>query len=129
MFAFANAGVPLSGVSIKTLFEPIPFGIGLGLFMGKQCGVFVFSWLAIKTGIAKMPDKANWKQLYGISILCGIGFTMSLFIGSLAFTGQGLKHSAMLRVGVLMGSLVSAVVGYLVLYRVTSQRKKSLFEK
>ena len=115
IFAFANAGVPLTGMTLSALLETIPLGIALGLFFGKQIGVFVFSWISIKLGIARLPSGANWGQLYGIAILCGIGFTMSLFIGSLAFTNQGIKYGALLRIGVLAGSLISGTVGYIVL--------------
>lgn len=115
LFAFANAGVPLYGLSIKTVFEPIPLGIACGLFFGKQLGVFLACWGSIKLKIARMPNNATWPMMYGIAILCGIGFTMSLFIGMLAYAGQGTHYSALLRVGVLVGSILSGVFGYLVL--------------
>ncbi len=111
VFAFANAGVSLVGVSLETLTHPLTLGIALGLFVGKQLGVFGFSWVAIKLGIARMPEGANWMQLYAVSLLCGIGFTMSLFVGSLAFEGQGAAYNDAVKLGVLMGSLVSAVLG------------------
>lgn len=113
IFAFANAGVTLEGLSLSTLFEPVPLGIILGLFIGKQIGVFGLSWLAVKLGLARLPDNTNWLQLYGVSILCGIGFTMSLFIGSLAFTNEAYMNEV--RLGVLLGSIISAIVGYLIL--------------
>ncbi len=124
LFAFANAGVSLAGVTLKTLFLPIPLGITAGLFIGKQVGIFVFSWIAIKLGVGRMPTGTNWMQIYGTSIICGIGFTMSLFIGSLAFTGgdETIRHSVMLRLGVLVGSVVSGVFGYLVLYFATKKK-------
>nr|WP_246056897.1 Na+/H+ antiporter NhaA [Emcibacter nanhaiensis] len=114
VFAFANAGVPLLGLDPAILLHPVSLGIAAGLFIGKQLGVFGLSWIAIKSGLARLPDKTSWLKLYGASLLTGIGFTMSLFIGSLAFeTGPNL--STELRVGVIAGSLLSAVCGYLVL--------------
>ena len=87
----------------------------MGLFFGKQIGVFCSSWACIKLGVAKMPKDGNWLSLYGVSILCGIGFTMSLFIGSLAFVGGGDIYAALLRIGVIVGSVASGVLGYLIL--------------
>ena len=113
LFAFANAGVSLAGISRASLFDSLPFGIALGLFLGKQIGVFGATWLTIKLGLSRMPDGTTWPQIYGASLLAGIGFTMSLFIGTLAF--NGLEQAAQVRIGVLGGSLVSAIVGYLVL--------------
>ncbi len=113
VFAFANAGVSLAGMTWGDLFNPVTLGIALGLFVGKQVGVFGITWLAVKTGLGRMPDGANWRQFYGMSLLTGIGFTMSLFIGTLAFDTQG--YDAAVRMGVLIGSLMSAVGGYLVL--------------
>lgn len=113
LFAFANAGVSFAGIGIDSFVEPVKLGISLGLFLGKQIGVFGMMFLCIKLSLAPMPEGANWRQLYGVSLLCGIGFTMSLFIGSLAF-----EHSdfdAPIRLGVLTGSLVCACIGYLVL--------------
>ena len=124
LFAFANAGVPLAGFSFKTLLESIPLGIAMGLFFGKQIGIFTASWLAIKFNIAAMPSNATWSDLYGIAILCGIGFTMSLFIGTLAFSHlPEIKYQAYIRLGVLTGSLLSGVAGYLVLYVLTRDRR------
>lgn len=114
LFAFANAGVSLAGLSFATLFEPVPLGIALGLFLGKQIGVMGSTWAAIRMGVGSLPEGASWVQLYGISLLTAIGFTMSLFIGGLAFADEG--YSAAVRIGVLSGSLLSAIVGYLVLY-------------
>ena len=111
--AFANAGVNFSGMSFASLLEPLPLGIALGLFVGKQIGVFGACYLMIKTGLAKMPEGANWGMLYGVSLLCGIGFTMSLFIGGLAFDDAG--HATAIRLGVLAGSLVSGTMGYFVI--------------
>ena len=109
LFAFANAGVSFAGISLESFVEPVKLGISLGLFIGKQIGVFGLIWLAITLGLAAMPKGVNWMQLYGVSLLTGIGFTMSLFIGSLAF-----EHSdfdAPIRLGVIVGSLLSAVAG------------------
>jgi len=114
LFAFVNAGVDLRGISIEEMFTPVPLGIMFGLFIGKQVGVFGFSWLAIKAGIAKLPDGGNWRQLYGVSILTGIGFTMSLFIDSLAYNDTQIYHYAD-KLAILLGSLLSGIVGYLVL--------------
>jgi Na+:H+ antiporter, NhaA family len=113
IFAFSNAGVSLTGLSLASLFEPIPLGIILGLFIGKQMGVLGFSWMAIRLGLARLPDNSNWWQLYAISVLCGIGFTMSLFIGSLAFTHEDYMNQV--RLGVIVGSLASALLGYFLL--------------
>lgn len=119
IFAFANAGVSLEGFSFNSLLEPIPLGIILGLFIGKQIGVMLFSFIAVKMGIAALPDSINWKQLYGVAFLCGVGFTMSLFIGSLAFEQGGTQANLMNdRLGILVGSMLSAVVGYLYLNKV-----------
>jgi Na+:H+ antiporter, NhaA family len=114
IFGFANAGVPLSGLSFASLSSPLPLGIALGLFVGKQLGVFVFSELAIRLNFADMPAGASRAQCYGVALLCGIGFTMSLFIGALAFPGQEDLMNAT-KIGVLMGSALSALAGYLVL--------------
>lgn len=116
IFAFANAGVDLRGMSLERFLDPLPIGIAMGLFVGKQIGVFGFAWLVIKMGLAKLPKSVSWAQLYGVSILCGIGFTMSLFIGSLAFEQTGEQMDD--RLGILFGSILSSVVGYLLLYKV-----------
>jgi NhaA family Na+:H+ antiporter len=115
VFAFANAGVSLEGMSLMTLFEPVPVGVALGLFLGKQLGVFGFSKLCIKLGLAKMPEGATWLTLYGTSALCGIGFTMSLFISTLAFHSSMADAGVSARLGILAGSFVSAIGGYLLL--------------
>jgi NhaA family Na+:H+ antiporter len=122
LFAFANAGVPLQGVSLASLFAPVPLGIAAGLFLGKQLGVFGASWLAVKLRLAALPAGVNWAQLYGVAVLCGIGFTMSLFIGSLAFEHSGQEHAGAVRLGILLGSLLSALGGY-VLLRLTLRRR------
>ena len=119
VFAFANAGVSLEGLSITDLLQPIPLGIMLGLFVGKQLGVFSFAWLAVKLGLARLPSGVDFKQVYAVAIICGIGFTMSLFIGMLAFenTSAGEVISTD-KLGVLAGSFISAMVGYAVLHLV-----------
>jgi len=118
LFAFANAGIPLTGLGMEALLHPVPLGIAAGLLVGKQLGVFAFCWLAIKLGIAKLPADSSWASLYGVSLLCGIGFTMSLFISSLAFEGSGENLMFDDRLGIIMGSLCSALAGYLLLRRV-----------
>ncbi len=119
VFAFANAGVPLAGLAPADMLHPVPLGIAAGLLFGKLAGVLSFSWLATRVGIASLPDGADWKQLFGIALLCGIGFTMSLFIASLAFEAGGASFQGLERLGILAGSLVSGVAGYLVLRGVT----------
>jgi NhaA family Na+:H+ antiporter len=113
IFGFANAGVSFTGMTPASALAPVPLGIALGLFLGKQIGVFGFSWLAIRAGLAAMPAQANTLQLYGVALLCGIGFTMSLFIGALAFDSPELGKAT--KIGVLLGSIASAVLGALVL--------------
>jgi NhaA family Na+:H+ antiporter len=114
IFAFANAGVSLEGLSLASLLEPVPLGILLGLFVGKQVGVMIFSYIAVKTGAAEMPDNSSWLSLYGVSILTGIGFTMSLFVGNLAFT-ENIQYIDGVKIGVLAGSLLSTLFGYFIL--------------
>ncbi len=124
VFAFANAGVSLGGLSPAQLLEPVPLGIVAGLFLGKQIGVFGFSALAVLLGIAEKPRRASWLQVYGVSVLCGIGFTMSLFIASLAFE-RAPEHPLLTdRLGILVGSLLAALVGYSVL-RLAPSRESS----
>lgn len=118
IFGFANAGVAIDGQIVSLLLDPLPLGIAAGLFLGKQLGIFTAIWVAVKSGFASKPRGATWLQIYGVGLLCGIGFTMSLFIGELAFPGsdemaQLYREEA--KVGILMGSLLSAVVGYAVL--------------
>lgn len=124
LFAFANSGIPFANLSIQSLVDPIPLGIALGLFLGKQIGVFVTSWISIKLGMAKLPADASWAQLYGVALICGVGFTMSLFIGSLAFAEGGMAYGELVRLGVLVGSILSGVCGYLFL-RLTCAKKAS----
>jgi len=118
IFGFANAGVNLAGFGPEQFIAPLPLGIALGLFLGKQLGIFGAVWLAVKTGFASKLRGATWMQIYGVAMLCGIGFTMSLFIGELAFVGDD-SASALLReeakIGILMGSILSAVIGFLLL--------------
>ena len=113
IFGFANAGVSLAGTSFAALAAPLPLGIAMGLFLGKQLGIFASVWVSVKLGIAVRPTNASWLQVYGVALLCGIGFTMSLFIGGLAFTGAAQGDAV--KIGVLMGSLLSAILGYLIL--------------
>ena len=115
MFAFVNSGVDLAGFSLSSLVEPVPLGIMLGLILGKQIGVFSFAWLSIRTGISELPKQTSMSQVYGVSVLCGIGFTMSLFISSLAFEGTGTGFGNADRLGIIAGSLVCGVLGYLIL--------------
>lgn len=114
IFGFANAGVSLAGISPDNLVDPVPLGVALGLLLGKQIGVFGLAALAIRSGLAKLPTGCGWLQLYGTALLCGIGFTMSLFIGTLAFPGS--QHLVdKVKVGVLIGSVLSAILGVVVM--------------
>ncbi len=111
LFAFANAGVSLEGLSLGSLLDKVPLGIVLGLFVGKQLGVFVFSYISIKLKIAQMPSNTSWYNFYGVGILTGIGFTMSLFVGNLAFV-ENMQYMDGVKIGVLTGSLLSTLAGY-----------------
>ncbi len=113
LFAFANAGVNLGGMNLATVLEPVPLGIAAGLFVGKQLGVIAFIGLVIAVGAARLPEKIRWSHLYGVALLCGVGFTMSLFIGSLAFDALAPGPTVDDRLGIITGSLLSAVAGYL----------------
>ncbi|MFM0220465.1 Na+/H+ antiporter NhaA [Paraburkholderia dipogonis] len=113
IFAFANAGVSFAGVTLTALAEPLPLGIAAGLFVGKLAGVFGASAVLVRLGLARLPEGASWLQLVGVAALCGVGFTMSLFIGSLAFEGP--EYFTALRLGVIAGSTLSGVTGYLFL--------------
>jgi NhaA family Na+:H+ antiporter len=129
LFAFANAGISLTGVSLEALLNPVPLGIAAGLFIGKQVGIFGACWLAIKLGLARLPESATWMQFYAVTIVCGIGFTMSLFIGSLAFEAQGAEYMIDVKLGVLIGSLLSAVAGsILISWSQTSKNPKGEVE-
>jgi len=114
LFGFANAGVSLEGVDLAALLAPLPLGIAAGLFLGKQAGIFASVWLAVRLGYAAKPGGATWLQIYGVALLCGIGFTMSLFIGALAFPGDAALIDQA-KIGVLLGSVLSALAGFAVL--------------
>ena len=120
IFAFANAGVSLEGISFKALLNPVPLGILSGLFFGKQIGVFLFSYISIKFKIAEMPNNSNWITLYGVGILTGIGFTMSLFVGNLAFV-ESTQYLSGVKIGVLLGSLLSTLFGYFLILSCTKK--------
>ncbi len=113
VFAFANAGVALGGLAVSDLLAPIPLGIAAGLFIGKQTGIFAFVWLATRLGVCRLPEGTNWIHVYGAALLAGIGFTMSLFIGTLAFSDP--DHATAVRLGVLSGSILSGLAGYALL--------------
>ena len=115
IFAFANAGISFAGVGTEQLLHSVPLGIALGLFVGKQAGIFGLCWLAIKLKLTSLPNGMSWSSLYGTAALCGIGFTMSLFIGSLAFEETGINLIFDERLGIILGSLASGFVGYMVL--------------
>ncbi|CBS87921.1 Na+/H+ antiporter NhaA [Azospirillum lipoferum] len=123
IFALANAGVPLDGITPATLLEPVPLGIALGLFLGKQVGVFLAVWVSVHIGVVDRPARASWSQIYGVAVLTGIGFTMSLFIGTLAFADP--HHAVAVRLGVLTGSLASALVGYALLHAAGGRARAS----
>ncbi|MGL6002166.1 MAG: Na+/H+ antiporter NhaA [Plesiomonas sp.] len=112
LFAFANAGVSLKDVSVDALTSALPLGIAAGLFLGKPLGIFSFSFLSVKFGLAKLPDGVNFRQIFAVSVLCGIGFTMSMFIASLAFEHAGMEYGVYSRLGILIGSTLAAVIGY-----------------
>ena len=122
LFGFANAGVSLAGMGLEQIFAPLPLGIAAGLFIGKQIGIFGAVWLSVRLGFATRLRGATWLQIYGVSLLCGIGFTMSLFIGALAFPGDPLLVEEA-KIGVLLGSIVSALAGY-VLLRLAPQHRR-----
>lgn len=115
LFAFANAGISLQGVSIDGLTSMLPLGIAMGLLVGKPLGIFTFSWAAVKLGVAKLPEGINFKHIFAVSVLCGIGFTMSIFISSLAFGQVNAEFDTYARLGILMGSTIAAVLGYILL--------------
>ena len=122
IFAFANAGVNLEGITFNTILMPVPLGILLGLFIGKQVGVFVFSYVSIKLKLAEMPTNSNWVKFYAVGVLTGIGFTMSLFVGNLAFVDH-MSDMDGVKIGVLVGSTLSAVMGYFLLL-ISSKKNK-----
>ncbi len=115
LFAFANAGISLTGVSLASLSSMLPVGIAAGLFIGKPVGIFTACFIAVKTGLAKLPDGINFKHIFAVSVLCGIGFTMSIFISSLAFVGADESFATYSRLGILLGSTIAAVAGYIML--------------
>ncbi|EPV1124963.1 Na+/H+ antiporter NhaA [Vibrio harveyi] len=116
LFAFANAGISLEGVSMSGLTSMLPLGIALGLLVGKPLGIFTFSWAAVKIGVAKLPEGVNFVHIFAVSVLCGIGFTMSIFISSLAFGNVSPEFDTYARLGILMGSTTAAVIGYALLH-------------
>ncbi|WP_076421030.1 Na+/H+ antiporter NhaA [Colwellia sp. UCD-KL20] len=123
IFAFANAGINFTSVGIDQILSPVPLGIIAGLILGKQIGIFGFCFIAIKLGLAKLPENVNWKLLYGVSLLCGVGFTMSLFIGSLAFEQSADSPLFQDRLGIVIGSLISGIVGYIVIKTTLNKQK------
>ncbi len=124
IFAFANAGISLDGVSLSGLTAMLPLGIAAGLLIGKPLGIFTFSWAAVKFGIAKLPEGVNFKHIFAVSVLCGIGFTMSIFISSLAFTNVSAEFDTYARLGILMGSTTAALLGYVLLHLSLPKAKK-----
>ncbi len=125
LFAFANAGIYLGDLTLQDLMHPVTLGIIAGLFIGKQVGIFSCCWIAVKLGIAQLPKSASWVQLYAVSVLCGIGFTMSLFIGSLAFEGSSAQYFTQVKLGVLISSLLAAVWGGW-LIKISQQKEKEV---
>jgi len=115
VFAFFNAGVSFAGMTFASLLSPLPLGIAMGLFIGKQIGVFTASWLAVKSGLCRLPDNVNWQQVYGVACLTGVGFTMSLFIGTLAFSEEEQLNAV--RLGVIFGSMLSTILGVVMVKR------------
>jgi NhaA family Na+:H+ antiporter len=115
VFAFANAGISLEGISISSLTGMLPLGIAMGLLIGKPLGIFAFSWGAVKLGVAKLPEGVNFMNIFAVSVLCGIGFTMSIFISSLAFGPTNVEFDTLARLGILMGSTTAAILGYFLL--------------
>lgn len=125
VFSFANAGISFTGIGTEQLLHGVPLGIALGLFVGKQLGVFGFCWLAIKINLTQLPKEISWASLYGTAALCGIGFTMSLFIGSLAFEETSVNQLFDERLGIILGSLASGIIGYLILKNSLPSRNDS----
>ena len=123
LFAFANAGVSLEGLTSASLLNKVPLGILLGLFVGKQLGVFIFSYVSIKAKIAQMPSDTSWYNFYGVGVLTGIGFTMSLFVGNLAFA-ENMQYMDGVKIGVLTGSLLSTLFGYFLILLTPNRPKK-----
>lgn len=129
LFAFANAGVSMEGMSLSTLASPLTLGVALGLFVGKALGVFSFSYIAVKLGIAQLSAGINFKQIFAVSVLCGIGFTMSMFLAGLSFGGAESDSDfiSLARLGILLGSAISAVLGYILLKRFTSGAEQKYY--
>lgn len=125
IFAFCNSGISFSGLGLDSVMHGVPLGITLGLFVGKQLGVFAFCWLGVKLNLTRLPDDMSWASLYGTALLCGIGFTMSLFVGSLAFEETGVNRMFDERLGIILGSLLSGGLGYAVL-RLSLPAKESV---
>ncbi|MBE3030315.1 Na+/H+ antiporter NhaA [Campylobacter sp. RM9344] len=125
IFAFVNAGIALKGVGLNEILSPVALGTALGLFIGKQLGVFGFSFVAIKFKMAKLPDGVNWAQLYGVAILCGVGFTMSLFVNGLAYNDTD-AFAYTDKLAILIGSVISGVIGFVILRVFSSERKENL---
>ncbi|MGG4608057.1 Na+/H+ antiporter NhaA [Providencia sp. Me31A] len=125
IFAFANSGVQLQGVTFDGLLTPLPLGVAAGLIFGKPIGIFLFSWVSVKLGFAKLPESINLKQVFAVSVLCGIGFTMSIFITGLAFDGLDEAYSTYSRLGILIGSTLAALLGYFMLRVVLPKQKES----
>ncbi|MGF7410122.1 Na+/H+ antiporter NhaA [Providencia alcalifaciens] len=126
IFAFANSGVQLNGVTFDGLMSSLPLGVAAGLILGKPVGIFLFSWISVKVGLAKLPASINLKQVFAVSVLCGIGFTMSIFITGLAFEGLDEVYSTYSRLGILIGSTTAAVLGYFMLRVVLPKPKNAL---
>ncbi|BCV35748.1 Na+/H+ antiporter NhaA [Shewanella indica] len=122
VFAFANAGVALGGMSLESLLSPVPLGIALGLLLGKPIGVVLFSFIAVKLRLAELPEGIAWRHIMPVAVMCGIGFTMSMFIASLAFEHGGVVYSDLARLGILIGSMLAAVVGYFWLSKVLPEK-------
>ncbi|MFC0180848.1 Na+/H+ antiporter NhaA [Thorsellia kenyensis] len=123
LFAFANSGIELAGIELSKIAGPLPLGIALGLLLGKPIGIFSFAWFAIKRGICKLPENVNFGQILGVSFICGIGFTMSIFISILAFDEASKELINYAKVGILSGSIASGIIGYLLL--VATSKKQS----
>ena len=121
IFGLTNAGISLQGLQLHDILTPVPLGIAIGLFIGKQLGIFSISWLAVKLKIAEIPKSLSWLQYYGMAIVCGIGFTMSIFIGDLAFKYASNEYAILNKAGVLIGSIISALLGYLFLHAANSR--------
>ena len=124
LFAFVNAGISFEGMNLGKILEPVPLGIVAGLFIGKQLGVFTAVWVVVKLGFAKLPVGTSWLQIYGVALLCGIGFTMSIFIGSLAFAEGTVGYARADRLAIIIGSLVTGIFGYIVLKYATDRQAR-----